>query len=101
MKRWLFFCLLIATLLFVLSNFRGLSNQGTYESIVLDFRDDIPAQIVQTEVNAIAQQYKAQLNSQFSRTEQVYVLQGNAQLLTKLRNSELANYTETIEPNYI
>ena len=88
---------------FALFNFKGLANQGEYQSIVLDFREDIPASQITEEVNAIAQKYGVtpRLNSEFSAADNVYILEGDKQLLSNLKKSGLSKETEFIEPNYI
>ncbi|MGQ4647710.1 DUF5942 domain-containing protein [Lyngbya aestuarii] len=103
MKKFLLVCLFVLTLGFALFNFKGLANQGEFESIVLDFRDDIPAAQIVEQVRAIAQQYDVnpQLNSEFSVTDNIYILRGDKQLLRALKNSELSKQTEFMEPNYI
>jgi hypothetical protein len=71
-----------------ISNFPGLATQGTYDSIVLDFREDLGAAEIAKEVNAIAQQYQVapQLNSEFSAGDNVYVVKGDRTLLNALKN---------------
>lgn len=86
-----------------LFNFKGLAAQGEFESIVLDFREDIPPAQISAQVSAIAQQYKVtpQLNSEFSITDNVYIVKGNPFTLKALKKSKLALSTEFIEPNYV
>jgi serine protease len=43
MKKLLIACLFLVGLGWALFNFQGLAARGTYETIVLDFREDIPA----------------------------------------------------------
>ena len=103
MKKFLLACLFIFGLGFALFNFKGLANQGEYQSIVLDFREDIPAAQIQEQVEAIAQQYniKPRLNSAFSTTDHIYIFEGDKQLLNTLKKSPLSKQTEFIEPNYV
>ncbi|MFB2895953.1 S8 family peptidase [Aerosakkonemataceae cyanobacterium BLCC-F50] len=102
MRKLLFICLFAVGLIWALSNFKGLANQGTYDSIVLDFREDIPAAQITKSLETISQQYKVspRLNSEFSSTDNVYIVKGDKNLLKALRNSEIGKKTETIEPNY-
>src|SRR6476469_347487 len=95
--------LFLAGLIFVLASFKGLAANGTYESIVLDVREDIPAVQIQQQLDAIAQQYQVQprLNSEFSEGDHIYIVEGNSRLLQRLKKSKLAKSTEAIEPNYI
>jgi serine protease len=102
MKKLLILALLSLGL--VLYSFQGLANQGEFDSLVLDFREDIPQTEIQTEVETIAQRYnlQPQLNSIYSLTDNVYVVRGDKELLRTLRQeSKLRKDTEYIEPNYI
>jgi serine protease len=103
MKKLLLFCLFIIGISFAISNFKGLANQGTYNSIVLDFRQDISFSKITDNLQQINQLYnkEANLNSAFSIGEQIYILEGDNKLLKTLKNSFLKNVTEYIEPNYI
>jgi serine protease len=103
MRRLLLVGLFLTGLIWALLSFPGLSNQGTYNSIVLDFREDVGQEKIFQEVEAIAQHYNVtpQLNSEFSQADHVYVLPGDAHLLRGLRRSTLRQYTESIDPNYI
>ncbi|MGK7936239.1 MAG: S8 family peptidase [Xenococcaceae cyanobacterium] len=103
MKKFLLLGLFILGLTFALSNFQGLANQGDFDSIILDFREDIPNSEIREEIKAISQQYNrsATLNSIFSIDDNVYVVEGDRTTLEALRNSDLVKDTEYIEPNYI
>src|SRR6478672_3693476 len=103
MKKLLLLCLFMVGLGFALFNFKGLANQGEYDSIVLDFREDVPAAQIENQVKAIAQQYNVtpSFNSEFSAADHVFIVKGDRKLLKALRKSDLAKKTESIEPNYI
>ncbi len=103
MKRLFLLCLCLIGLGFALFNFKGLAAVGSFESIVLDFREDIPAAQIEGRVRAIAQQYNVepQPNSEFSRADHVYIVKGDSNTLKALKKSDLAKFTEFIEPNYI
>lgn len=103
MRKFLIVCLFVLGMFFALSNYKGLANQGKYQSIVLDFREDIPAAEIRDELKAIAQKYKVvpHLNSEFSLADHIYIVEGNKKLLNALKNSKLAKETEYIEPNYV
>ena len=103
MRKFLLACLFLVALGFALFNFKGLANQGEFQSIVLDFREDIPAAQIDSEINAIAQKYGVtpRLNSEFSKTDNIYILEGNKQVLDNLKKSQLSKKTEYIEPNYL
>lgn len=103
MKKILLLCLCLIGLGFALFNFKGLAAKGEFDSIVLDFREDVPAAQITTELSAIAQQYKVapQLNSEFSKPDNVYIVKGDDRTLRALKKSQLGKYTEFIEPDYI
>lgn len=102
MKRFFLLCLFLIGLGWAVSSFSGLAAQGTYDSIVLDFREEIGQQSITNQIQAIAQKYQVipYLNSEFSPEDNIYIVRGDKQLLKSLRKS-LGNNTEYIEPNYI
>ncbi|MEM8778100.1 MAG: S8 family serine peptidase [Cyanobacteria bacterium P01_G01_bin.49] len=83
-------------------NFKGLANQGEFNSIVLNFRQDIPITEVEQQLTSLGQQYDQEihLNSEFSQNERVYIIKGDKTLLKKLKKSPLVSATDYIEPNY-
>lgn len=103
MKRLLLLGLFIGGLWLALANFTGLAHQGTYDSIVLNFREDVGAAQIEQQVQAIAQQFNVtpRLNSVFSFDDHIFVVEGDKKLLKTLKKSEVSNYTEFIEPDYI
>jgi serine protease len=103
MRKFLILCLFIVGLGFALFNFKGLANQGEFQSIVLDFREDVPVAEINQELKAIAQQYNLnpRLNSEFSAADHIYIVEGDKQLLSALKKSKLTKETEYIEPNYV
>ncbi|MBK1986458.1 peptidase S8 [Sphaerospermopsis aphanizomenoides BCCUSP55] len=82
---------------------QGLATKGEFETILLDFREDIPAAVIKQDLQAIAQQYNVtpRLDNQFSDADHVYIIKGDRQRLQDLRKSPFAKATEFIEPNYI
>jgi len=102
MKRLLLVGLFVVGLLWALVSFKGLAAQGTYNSIILDFREDIGAAQIESQIKSFAQQFGAtpQFNSEFSQGDHVFVVKGDRGLLNALRHSPLSKYTEIIEPNY-
>lgn len=102
MKKFLFVCLFLIGLGWALSNFSGLANKGVYKSIVLDFREDIGITKIFDQIKTISDEYQVtpRLNSEFSVSDNVYIVKGDRQLLKELKKS-LSKYTEYIEPNYI
>ncbi|MDJ0800902.1 MAG: DUF5942 domain-containing protein [Calothrix sp. MO_167.B12] len=106
MRKLILFCLFfigLSAAIFGFLNFQGLAAQGTFETILLDFREDIPQELVQQDLQAIAKQYNVtpRLDNQFSAKDNVYIIRGDRERLKDLRKSEFAKHTEFIEPNYI
>lgn len=102
MKKLFLLCVFLIGLSFAIFNFKGLAARGEFESIVLDFREDIPATQISEQVSVIAQQYNVapQLNSEFSSSDNLYIVKGDRDTLDALKKSKLAKLTEFIEPNY-
>ncbi|NJR51197.1 MAG: S8 family serine peptidase [Leptolyngbyaceae cyanobacterium CSU_1_3] len=86
-----------------IATFQGLAAQGTYDRIVIDFREEVGSAQIETQVRAIANQFKVRpsLNSQFSEADHLYIVEGDKTLLKSLRRSDIAKYTEYIEPDYV
>ncbi|OCQ99832.1 serine protease [Nostoc sp. MBR 210] len=106
MRRLLLLCLFIIGLgaaVFGFLNFQGLAAKGDFETIVLDFREDIAKDEIDRDLQAIAQQYNVtpQLDNKFSAQDNVYIIKGDRQRLQQLKKSQFAKATEFIEPNYI
>ncbi len=83
-------------------NFQGLANQGEFDSIVLNFKQDIPITEVENKISQLSKDYnqKIHFNSEFSQGERVYIVKGNKQFLKQLKKSGLCELTDYIEPNY-
>ncbi len=106
MRRLILLCLFVIGLVvavFGFLNFQGLAAKGDFETILLDFREDIPTELVKRDLQAIAQQYNVtpQLDNKFSASDNVYIIKGDRQRLKELKKSPFAKATELIEPNYI
>ena len=106
MKKLILLCLFVIGLgaaVFGFLNFQGLAAKGDFETIVLDFREDISPEVLQHNLQAIAQEYsvKPRLDNQFSAQDHVYIIEGDSQRLKKLKKSPFAQLTQLIEPNYI
>jgi serine protease len=106
MKKLILLCLFVIGLgaaVFGFLNFQGLAAKGEFETILLDFRQDIPQEVIQKNLQAIAQEYNVtpRLDNQFSAQENVYIIEGDRQRIKKLRKSPFAEYIQLIEPNYI
>ncbi|MGL6138182.1 MAG: S8 family peptidase [Planktothrix sp.] len=102
MKKFFLFCLFLIGLGWAVSNFSGLATQGSYDSIVLDFKESLGQPEIANQVRSISEKYQIvpYLNSEFSQADNVYVVRGDTKLLKSLRKS-LGKQTEFIEPNYI
>lgn len=89
MRKLFLLCVFVIGLGFALFNFKGLASQGNYESIVLDFREDIPASEIAAGVNMIASSLNVtpQLNSEFSASDHVYIVKGDRNTLKSLKKS--------------
>ncbi|OUL25405.1 S8 family peptidase [Nostoc sp. 106C] len=106
MRRLILFCLFVIGLgaaVFGFLNFQGLAAKGEFETILLDFREDIPKEVVEKDLQVIAQQYQVtpQLDNKFSAKDNVYIIKGDRQRLKELQKSQFKSATEFIEPNYI
>ncbi len=94
------FCLGIG---FAVFNFQGLATRGEFDSLVIDFKENIPATEIDRQLQVLTSKYQLapQLNSEFSQSEHLYTVKGDRTLLDKLRGSSLNQDVEAIEPNYI
>ncbi|MDZ8107150.1 MAG: S8 family peptidase [Nostoc sp. DedQUE12a] len=106
MRKLILLCLFVIGLgaaVFGFLNFQGLAVKGDFETILLDFREDIPSTVVEQNLQAIAKQYNVtpQLDNKFSAKDNVYIIKGDRQRLQELKKSQFAQATEFIEPNYI
>ncbi len=103
MKKLLLLGLFIVGIWVALANFKGLANKGEYQSIVLDFREDIPVSVLNEQLQTLEQEYNAHasINSIFSPDERLYTVEGDQDLYKALKKSHLKQYVNAIEPNYI
>jgi serine protease len=103
MKKLIFLVLFIFGLWVALTTFKGLANQGTYDSIIVNFRNDITPTEIEQNLQTIATQYQItpRLNSMFSRSENLYVFEGDQNLIKNLKKSPLRQDIEYLEPNYV
>ena len=101
MKKLILLCLFViglAAAIFGFLNFQGLATKGEFETILLDFREDVAESVIEKDLQAIARQYHVtpQLDNKYSATDHVYVIKGDRQTLTDLRKSPFAKVTEFI-----
>ncbi|MDZ8238536.1 MAG: S8 family peptidase [Nostoc sp. ChiQUE01a] len=106
MRKLILLCLFViglGTAVFGFLNFQGLAAKGDFETILLDFREDIPSTVVEQNLQAIAKQYNVtpKLDNKFSAKDNVYIIKGDRKRLQELKKSQFAQVTEFIEPNYI
>jgi serine protease len=103
MRKLLILCLFCLGIGFAIFNFQGLATKGEFDSLVIDFKEDIPAREIENQLLRLGTEYQLtpHLNSQFSQSERTYTVKGDRALLDKLRASSLSQDTESIEPNYI
>jgi serine protease len=103
MRKLLVLCLFCVGIGFAIFNFQGLSTKGEFDSIAIDFKDNIAATEIDRQLQVLSQQYQIapRLNSQFSQVERTYTVKGDRALLDKLRSTIPAQDLEAIEPNYI
>jgi serine protease len=102
MRKLLLLCLFLVGIGFAIFNFQGLATQGEFDSLAIDFREDISAVELDRQLAVLTKQYQLapHLNSEFSAADRVYVVKGDRTLLQQLKTL-LAADVESIEPNYI
>ncbi len=102
MRRLLLIGLFCLGLAWAVLGYPGFANRGSYDSIVLDFREDLSPSQIDQQLQTLSQQYgvTAHLNSAFSQADHLYVLNGDSRLLQALRRSDLRKSVEAIDPNY-
>lgn len=103
MKKLVLLCLFILGIGFALFSFKGLAQQGEFDSIILDFREDIPIAQISEEIQELSSKYnqRVDLNSVFSISDRIYIVQGDKKVLQELKHSDLKQDTEYIEANYL
>lgn len=103
MKKLALLCLFVLGIGFALFNFKGLAQQGEFNSIILDFKEDVPINKISEEIQELRAKYNQQvnLNSFFSISDRIYIIDGDKKILKELKRSPLRKDTEYIEANYI
>ena len=103
MKKLMLLCLFILGIGFALFNFKGLAQNGEFESIIIDFKEEVPIVKVSAEIKDISQKYNQQvnLNSIFSIDDRVYIVKGDKKVLKALKRSPVNKDAEYIEANYL
>ena len=102
MKKLVLLCLFVLGIGFALFNFQGLAGKGEFDSIILDFKEEIPIAKLSEEVQELSSKYNSSvdLNSVFSISDRVYIIKGDKKTLKQLKRSPLVKDTEYIEANY-
>ncbi|QDZ40672.1 peptidase S8 [Euhalothece natronophila Z-M001] len=104
MKRLLIFGLFLLGLTLAVWNFLSSVPQGTYNSYVLDFKEEIPYSVVEQKLKTLEKEYgvTTRLNSEFSKRDRVYVVQTDAELPSLQPLKDLVKEaTEAIDRNFI
>ncbi|MEN9518601.1 MAG: hypothetical protein RLZZ381_1189, partial [Cyanobacteriota bacterium] len=76
MKKLLLLCLFVLGIGFALFNFKGLAQQGEFNSIILDFKEDVPTAKISEEIQELSAKYNQQVgfNSLFSTSDRIYIV---------------------------
>jgi serine protease len=106
MRRLLLLCCLFVTGIgFALYNFQGLATKGQFDSIAIDFREDLPKGEIESQLKQLQSKFglAPELNSKFSASDNLYIFKGNKAILDRIKSQdpELLKDVESIEPNYI
>jgi serine protease len=103
MKRLLLLLLFLGGLLWAVATAPQLMNRGDYQSLLLDFRDDLPAETIAQSLEAIAQDtgHTPTLNSAFSDSRHLYVVTGDREQLRRIQRSPLGKTLASAGPNFI
>ena len=103
MKKLMLLCLFVLGIGFALFNFKGLAQKGEFDSIILDFKEEVPISQISEEIQELSAKYQQQvdLNSVFSISDRIYIVEGDKKVLKELKRSPLSKDTEYIEANYL
>ena len=103
MKKLVLLCLFVLGIGFAMFNFKGLAGKGEFDSIILDFKEEVPNARLIEEIQGLALKYNSSvdLNSVFSISDSIYIIEGDRKTLKELKRSPLTKDTEYIEANYI
>lgn len=102
MKRWILLLFFFVSLGWGIVHYGSSITQGTFSSIILDFREEVGDSQIQQVLSEASQRFdlRPRLNSEFSESDHVFIVPGESKLLRDLMQSGLDRYTESIEPNY-
>ena len=90
MKKLVLLCLFVLGIGFALFNFQGLAGKGEFDSIILDFKEEVPIARLSKEVQGLSQKYNnsVDLNSVFSISDRIYIVEGDKKTLKELKRSQ-------------
>ncbi len=102
MKRWILLLFFLVSLGWAVVHYGSSMTQGTFTSLLLDFREEVGESQIQQALTEASQRFdlKPRLNSEFSEGDHLFIVPGDAKLLRDLKRSGLDEFTESIEPNY-
>ena len=103
MKKLVLLCLFVLGIGFAMFNFKGLAQQGEFNSIILDFKEEVPISKISEEIQGLSAKYnqRVDLNSIFSINDRIYIVKGDQKILQELKRSPISKDTEYIEANYL
>jgi serine protease len=103
MKKLVLLCLFVLGIGFALFNFKGLGQKGEFNSIILDFKEEVPISKISAEIQGLSVKYnqRVDLNSIFSIDDRIYIVEGDKKILKELKRSPIRKDTEYIEANYL
>ncbi len=103
MKKLVLLCLFVLGVGFALFNFKGLGQKGEFNSIILDFKEEVPISKISAEIQGLSTKYnqRVDLNSIFSIDDRIYIVEGDKKILKELKRSPIRQDTEYIEANYL
>ncbi|MGY6530805.1 MAG: S8 family peptidase [Cyanobacterium sp.] len=103
MKKLFLFSAFLVGLWLAVFTFKIFNMGGEYQSIIVNFKDDIAISQLEEGLDKISFKVNQTptLNSSFSKDRNIYILEGDKETLRTLRRSELREKIEYIEPNYL
>ncbi|MFN9176150.1 MAG: hypothetical protein ACK58N_17040, partial [Synechocystis sp.] len=95
MKRFLLTVLFLAGIWFALSYYlaqHGLAQRGKFESVIINFKDDIPTETLTADIQSINNVLKkpTDFNSIFSINDYIYTVKGDKKALKQLVQKAIA-----------
>ncbi|MEB3294020.1 MAG: S8 family serine peptidase [Synechococcales bacterium] len=102
MKRWLLLMCFLVGLGWAIAHFTATQPLGTFQSILIDFKEEIGRGAITTQLQDVAKRYSLnpRLNSEFAEADNLYIVKGGPRILKELQR-DLANYVTSVEPNYL